>query len=220
MADFRNSPEYLFQMLPMDGTTGPEPPPKRSMRIRSAFVRRSEVENELAPRASWRTEFRKLYLNYQYQCTASYRDTVVMPQGALDTSLPSVDKPMTPANSEHGIDDLDRRKGRVKSAAVSRQGTEENLLGAKNRNASKNASNRKISQNIGHGGKISSAIDASLESSNESINSSVSSKKQADGKISKSGKEKQSRTQHETTVSSSPGAEDASRIKPLRVISE
>lgn len=182
-SDIRNNPEYLFHISPVEETGQLiEGAPKRYIRAKSAFGRRSEVENDILPKTSWRTEFRKLYIHYQYQCTPSYRDTVVADTGCDNASLPPLDKPVTPATSEHAIDEMDfkGKKTRGKSASISRQNTEECLNAGKGRQASKQNA-RKISQNVGHGGKIESA----LESSSESINSAVTSKKPPDGKHSK-----------------------------------
>ena len=236
MSDFRNNPEYLFHMTPIEATADMSPP-KRQMRAKSAFVRRSEIENDpdrdgIALRANWRTEFRKLYVHFQYQCTPSYRDTVQLIYNH-DASLPSLEKPITPASSEHALAEDVPKKSRIKSAAPSRQNTDDNLLG-KSRIAIKSNS-RKLSQNVGHGtGKMSGSVDGSLESSSESINSSVSSKKQSDGKNSKppSGKEqtagRQSRSSSHKQAPSlnidetqsvsrvvDPGNQDASRLKVI-----
>lgn len=180
-SDVRNNAEYLFHMSPFDSSfSGDHLPQQTKVRAKSAFVRRSEVENGTnGHKANWRTEFRKLYMHYQFQCTPSYRDTVTC-ESPETASLPPLDKPMTPATSEHAIDDMDKSKKRVKSGSISRQNTDESLMGGKTRQQTKPG--RKMSQNIGHGGKVGST-DGSLESSSESI-SSVSSKRQADGKIS------------------------------------
>lgn len=190
-SDIRNNPEYLFQLPANEEllTGGLEHGAPRRYRVKSAFVRRPDVEIEMdfpLPKTSWRTELRKLYAEYQYQCTPSYRHTAMTDTQCDSASLPPVDKPITPANSEHGIDDLDKgRKSRGRSATMTRQNTEESLSAGKIKQMSK-ANSRKLSQNIGHGGKLSN--DGAHESSSESI-SSVSSKKQPDGKISKSQKE-------------------------------
>lgn len=183
--DIRNNPEYLFQ-LNMTYENGhndiQQGAPKRRMRAKSAHIsRHTDSDSDVVvPKPSWRTEFRRLYLRYEFQCTPSYRDSVVA--DAYDNaSLPPLDKPLTPANSEHTIDDLDKGKKARGKSAVSRQNTEDNMAAGRNKSGSK-TNTRKISQNVGHGGKLS--VDG-LESSSESINSSVSSKKQADGKISK-----------------------------------
>ncbi|XP_053388973.1 uncharacterized protein LOC128552012 [Mercenaria mercenaria] len=185
--DIRNNPEFLFNMSPMhEAGEVQQGAPRRHIRSKSAFTRRSEVENDiLLPRSSWRTDLRKLYVKYQYQCTPSYRDTAVM-EICDNASLPPLDKPITPANSEHAIDEMDAkgRKTRGKSATMTRQNTEEVINAGKSKQPPKQ-NPRKLSQNIGHGGKIEGA----LESSSESINSSVSSKKQPDGKHSKPVKE-------------------------------
>ncbi|KAH3731134.1 protein shank-like [Dreissena polymorpha] len=229
--DIRNNPEYLFQISPVDATFTPSE--TKRIRAKSAFVRRSEVESDSSSsvhRNSWRTEFKKLYVHYQFQCTPSYRHSVLS-ENAENASLPPLDKPITPATSEHGIDDFERgRRSRAKSAAISRQGTDENLIAGKGRQQSKTSS-RKLSQNVGHGGKMGS-VDGSLESSSESINSSVSSKRQADGKISKSPKEvtgRQSRTSSHKGVPAMNveevgrgGASEPTSVDPrlLRVINE
>ena len=183
MADLRNNPEYLFHLTPAvnDDVTGSSMNvPSKRPRAKSAFVRRSEVVNEnQEPSFSWRTELKRLYLHFQYQCTPSYRETVTYNQEAY---LPVLDKPLTPANSEHALDEDKTKKGRAKSA-VSRQGTQESLstvVKGKPPVATPSKSSRKISQIIGHGGKIASSADGSLESSSESINSTASSKKFAD----------------------------------------
>ena len=182
-SDLRNNPEYLFHLTPAleDASESSHnlPPHKRS-RAKSAFVRRSEILTEKQERSiSWRTELKRLYVHFQYQCTPSYRDTVTFNP---EVYLPNVDKPpLTPANSEHALVDEENRgkKGRGKSA-VSRQGTQESLGPGKGKPPVPTASkSRKISA-IGHGGKLTASADGSLESSSESINSSVSSKKHAD----------------------------------------
>lgn len=183
-SDIRNNPEYLFHLTPFDPAFPVDHVRSHSKsRAKSAFVRRSEVENGTVMQdSSWRTEFRKLYMHYQFQCTPSYRDSVTS-ETTETASLPPLDKTGTPATSEHAIDDVDKtRKTRAKSGSISRQNTEESLSAGKTRQSTKPV--RKMSQNMGHGGKMGS-VDGSLESSSESINSSVSSKRQADGKIAK-----------------------------------
>ncbi|KAL4236827.1 hypothetical protein ACF0H5_005214 [Mactra antiquata] len=186
-SDIRNNPEYLFSVnggfenghVDVQGGA-----PKRRMRAKSAHVPipiDGDSSDIVVPKPNWRTEFRKLYLRYEFQCTASYRDSVIPDIAVDNTSLPPLDKPLTPANSEHTIDDLDKGRKPRKQSAVSRQNTDDNLIADRKKSVSK-TNTRKISQNVGHGGKLS--VDG-LESSSESINSSVSSKKQADGKISK-----------------------------------
>lgn len=184
--DIRNNPEYLFHLAPFEPSysdSESHTTTKHGTRAKSAFIRRHEVFQTRPRRHNWRSEFRQLYVHYQYQCTASYRDPIAQQNNHLNGSLPALDKAITPANSEHGIDDCSEKgskKSRLKSASMSRQNTEENLH-VKTRQPTKSG-NRKISQNVGHGGKMSASMDGSLESSNESINSSVSSKKPPDGK--------------------------------------
>jgi ankyrin repeat protein len=200
--DIRNNPEFLFHMSPIQETGEVQQgAPRRHIRSKSAFTRRSEVKNDIIlPKSSWRTDLRKLYVKYQYQCTASYRDSSVSDIND-NASLPPLDKPITPANSEHAIDEMDTRgrRARGKSATMSRQNTEEVLTAGKNKQPQKQ-NPRKLSQNIGHGGKI----DSALESSNESLNSATSSKKAPDGKHSKavkdSGTGRTSRSTHHKTV--------------------
>ena len=198
-SDVRNNPEYLFHTTPFDPAfSGDHGRPRSKSRAKSAFVRRSEVDNGSIHSANgtWRTEFRRLYTHFQFQCTPSYRDTVIGEYSETDT-LPPLDKAGTPATSEHGIDDVEKRgKVRAKSGSISRQNTEESLSAGKSRQQQK--PQRKMSQNIGHGGKMGSA-DGSLESSSESINSSVSSKRQADGKTSKPPKPDAAGRQSRTT---------------------
>ncbi|XP_052774780.1 uncharacterized protein LOC128213250 [Mya arenaria] len=201
-SDLRNNPEYLFQISPIDATyhndVHTDTTSKRSGRAKSAFVRRSDVESgSFHPRNNWRTELRTLYMKYEFQCTPSYRDSVVS-EDTENASLPPLDKPITPATSEHAINDDEKgRKSRAKSAAASKEKTDESLSAGKTRQHGQQSktNTRKNSQVTGHGGKMGS-VDGSLESSSESINSSASSKRQADGKISKTGKEggRQSRT--------------------------
>jgi len=210
-SDIRNNPEYLFQLSPGEGSCNGDlrtATPKRHQRAKSAYVRRSEFETDHHhPRhATWRTELRQLYTHYQFQCTPSYRESVVT--DTMDNaSLPPLDKPITPATSEHAIDDMDKgRKSRAKSA---RQNMDECSSAGKNR---KNA--RKSSQSSSHG----KGAEPSLESSSESINSSVSSKRQADAK-SKSGKDPAGRQSRNAIHKGAAAGEDRTQDS-LRVISE
>lgn len=183
-SDIRNNPEYLFHMTPFDPAFPENHVQQHTKpRAKSAFVRRCEMENgSYSQKSSWRTEFRKLYMHYQFQCTPSYRDTVLS-DSPETASLPPLDKSGTPATSEHGLDDVDKtRKNRVKSGSICRQNTDESLGSAKSRQQGKQQ--RRMSQNIGHGGKMGS-VDGALESSSESISSSVSSKRQTESKSSK-----------------------------------
>ena len=190
MSDFRNNPEYLFHLTPSvdEVTSSPQNMYNKRPRAKSAFVRRSEVlkENQESS-SSWRTELKRLYVHFQYQCTPSYRDSVTYNPEAY---LPNLDKPLTPATSEHALDEDRGRKARGKSA-VSRQGTQETLgTGIKGKPPVPSQSkSRKISQMASQGGKMGS-VDASFESSSESINSSAFSKKFADeARSSKTAKE-------------------------------
>ena len=200
--DIRNNPEFLFHMSPIqDAGEVQQGAPRRHIRSKSAFTRRTEVKNDIVlPKSSWRTDLRKLYVKYQYQCTPSYRDTAMI-DISDNASLPPLDKPITPANSEHAIDEMDSKgkRARGKSATMSRQNTEESINAGKNKQQQKQ-NPRKLSQNIGHGGRI----DSALESSNESLNSAASSKKSPDGKHSKSVKDagagRTSRSTHHKTV--------------------
>lgn len=179
VTDLKNNPEYLFNLAPaVDNLAeSSQNVAQKRPRAKSAFVRRSEVlgENQ-EPSFSWRTELKRLYVHFQYQCTPSYRDTVHFNP---ESYLPNLDKPLTPSNSEHNLDEDKSKKARGKSA-VSRQGTQESLAAVKGKPPVNTPSkSRKFSQIMGHGSKVGS-VDGSLESSSESINSSVSSKKHAE----------------------------------------
>lgn len=227
-SDLRNNPEYLFHLAPAleESAEGPQNlPPNKRPRAKSAFVRRSEVLTEKQDRSiSWRTELKRLYVHFQYQCTPSYRDTVHFDP---EVYLPNVDKPpLTPSNSEHALvdDENKSKKGRGKSA-VARQGTQESLGHGKGKSPAQTTSkSRKVSAiGIGHGGKLTASADGSLESSSESINSLASSKKSANKDV---GGGRQSRAanyknvaddSHSSVQTPEQASQDQSR---LRVIDE
>ena len=226
--DLRNNPEYLFRHLAPaveeSSDSSQNLPPTKRPRAKSAFVRRSEILTEKQEHSfSWRTELKRLYVHFQYQCTPSYRDTVHFDPEAY---LPNVDKPpLTPAHSEHALfeEEGKTKKGRGKSA-VARQRTQESLGHGKEKTPAREtpSKSRKISA-IGHGGKLTASVDGSLESSSESINSLASSKKSANKDV---GGGRQSRTANYKNVADDSyshvqtpeqASQDQSR---LRVINE
>ena len=123
------------------------------------------------PGFSWRVEFKKLYVHYEYQCSPSYRDAAKYVPG----ELPSLDGQGSPVPHEDTEDGERGKKGK-------RCGSGKKDAAEKQRKQSQQQKQRKQSnvQTPPDKGKQSStSLDGSLGSSSESIGSSgVSSKKQ------------------------------------------
>lgn len=167
--DFRNNPEYLYQLvepgvLPVSITFNRQRP-------KSALPQRtSPMSDNGGPCFNWRTEFKKLYVHYEYQCTRSYRDAV--------KSVPILylthDKSNSPYPTDNESEDFDKnsRKGKRQQSAVSKHGSNDNLSVKQRRQ-----------QVVSQQGKRKSSVsqtppmDGSLGSSSESLSSGTSSKR-------------------------------------------
>lgn len=188
LSDFRNNPEYLYQLV-MPGTFPLSDMPNQNLsRPNSDYIKRpisaSESENI---GLSWRNDFKKLYTHLQYQCSTSYRDTAkYVPQ-----DIPHDYNPFSPQPDEDELDKSSGKKSKRVSSAMSKAASPDSGS-AKQRKQSAQQRNRKISsgqQPHSHGGKNHPAsLDGSLGSSNESINSGTSGKKQSSDSHSKSSK--------------------------------
>ena len=173
VSDFRNNPEYLYNLTEPGAIVSNGCPVgnRQTNRPKSCYARRPTSVSSEGPGFSWRVEFKKLYVHYEYQCSPSYRDAAKYVPG----ELPSLDGQGSPVPHEDTEDGERGKKGK-------RCGSGKKDAAEKQRKQSQQQKQRKQSnvQTPPDKGKQSStSLDGSLGSSSESIGSSgVSSKKQ------------------------------------------
>lgn len=173
LSDFRNNPEYLYNLTVPGAivSNGSHVGNRQTNRPKSCYVRRPVSVSSEGPGFSWRVEFKKLYVHYEYQCSPSYRDAAKYVPG----EFPSLDGSGSPVPNEDMEDGERGKKGK-------RCGSGKKEAAEKQRKQSQQQRQRKQSsvQTPQDKGKQSStSLDGSLGSSSESIGSSgVSSKKQ------------------------------------------
>ncbi|XP_046372490.2 ankyrin repeat domain-containing protein 50-like [Haliotis rufescens] len=178
MSDFRKTKEYVFKLtaVPYDELEMERGLPS-IRRPQSAWTPRREAayQTDTEP-FSWRTEFKKLYVEYEFQCSPSWRDAAKTIADQLPLTPPS---PL-PQPEEAEEDKVKDRKGR-RSSLVKSQLSVESFKDK--RRASGNIKLRKLSTS-GIPTPHMKGMDGALASSSESLNSSNSSKKK-DGLSSK-----------------------------------
>lgn len=160
--DFRNHPEYLYQLL----EPGVLPTtcifnPRRS---KSALPNRaSPVSDNGGTFFNWRIEFKKLYVHYEYQCTQSYRDSMK----TVPTLSLTEDKSNSPLQTDNESEDFDKgsKKGRKHSSKHGERKLQTSQQGK-----------RKLSI-VGRHSHSPTSLDGSLGSSSESLSSGTSSKR-------------------------------------------
>ncbi|XP_046549963.1 LOW QUALITY PROTEIN: uncharacterized protein LOC124259807 [Haliotis rubra] len=172
LSDFRNTKEYVFKLtaVPYDELEIERGLPS-IRRPQSAWTPRREAAYQADTEPfSWRTEFKKLYVEYEFQCSPSWRDAAKTIADQLPLTPPS---PL-PQPDEAEEDKAKDRKGRRSSLTVKSQLSVESFKDK--RRPSGNIKLRKLSTS-GAPTPHMKGVDGALASSSESLNSSNSSKK-------------------------------------------
>ncbi|XP_067679343.1 ankyrin repeat domain-containing protein 50-like [Haliotis asinina] len=172
LSDFRNTKEYVFKLtaVPYDGLEVERGLPS-IRRPQSAWTPRREAAYHADTEPfSWRTELKKLYVEYEFQCSPSWRDAAKTIADQLPLTPPS---PL-PQPDEAEEDKAKDRKGRRSSLTVKSQLSVESFKDK--RRPSGNIKLRKLSTS-GAPTPHMKGVDGALASSSESLNSSNSSKK-------------------------------------------
>ena len=198
LADFRNNPEYLYTLAVPGVLPSNDNGYVRTDRPKSQYLRRSRSVASETSYYSWRVEFKKLFVHYEYQCTPSYRDTAKYTPG----EFPDIDGTGSPMPGEDGYD-TDRGKRGRRSGSGKREKDDKHRKHSQHKQEQHKQEQekkehqkpqRKISATNpphGHGKHSSTSLDGSLGSSSESISSSgVPQKKHSDNSSHKGSKEK------------------------------
>ncbi|XP_061165950.1 uncharacterized protein LOC133174860 [Saccostrea echinata] len=176
LSDFRNNPEYLYNLtvpgaIPPNGCqTGH----RQTDRPKSCYVRRPNSVSSEGPGFSWRVEFKKLFVHYEYQCTPSYRDAAKYVPG----ELPSLDGNISPVPHED-VEDGERGKKGKRCGSGKKETAEKSRKQSQQQQKQRKQSNIQVPQDKGK--QSSTSLDGSLGSSSESIGSSGASSKKQQG---------------------------------------